>query len=136
MRFWVYLDLKTKRCQPNGETLMSLVQRKFDMQTRGSQGHAHDLFLHEWCDSALACTYRHHNQTTVLQEAVQDKRWPSIRKETTFPAGVNIVSPRQCASPYGLGMTDDLAGSTMWELLEHPRYSPDLLPRIFTYSLK
>ncbi|GFS04837.1 histone-lysine N-methyltransferase SETMAR [Elysia marginata] len=98
------------------------------MQTRGSQDHAQDVILHGWCDSALACTYRHHNRCTVLQEGAARQIQTCHSKETTRAVGVrHLVSPRQCASPYGPAVTDVLVGYK-WELLEHPRYSPDLAP--------
>ncbi|GFR64192.1 hypothetical protein ElyMa_000173500, partial [Elysia marginata] len=46
------------------------------------------------------------------KKVLQDKLRPAIRKKTTRVVGVrHLVSPRQCASPYGPGNDRRLAGT-------------------------
>ncbi|GFR79425.1 histone-lysine N-methyltransferase SETMAR [Elysia marginata] len=66
----------------------------------------------------------------VLQEGAARQTQTCHSKETTRAVGVrHLVSPRQCASPYGPG-SDRRFG---WLQVgtagqEHPCYSPDLAP--------
>ena len=120
--------LKQSGSQPNGETLMSLVQRKFDANKGLSRSYAHDLFWHEWCDSTLACTYRHYNQCTVLQKVLQDKLRPAIRKKRPGLLESGILFHHDNAPVHTARAVTDVLAGYKWELLEHPRYSPDLAP--------
>ncbi|GFR80642.1 U7 snRNA-associated Sm-like protein LSm11 [Elysia marginata] len=51
----------------------------------------------------------------------------SVYSSVSVPRSRHLVSPRQCTSPYSPSSDRCFAGYK-WELLEHPRYSPDLAP--------
>ncbi|GFS27099.1 mariner Mos1 transposase [Elysia marginata] len=86
----------------------------------------HMIFLHEWCDSALACTYRHHKQCTVLQEGAARQTQTCHSKEKTRAVGIRHLVHHDNAPVHTARAVTDVLAGYKWKLMEHPRDSPDL----------
>ncbi|KAK3727640.1 hypothetical protein RRG08_032600 [Elysia crispata] len=70
------------------------------------------------------------------KKVLQDKLRPAIRKKRPGLLESGILFHHDNAPVHTARAVTDVLAGYKWELLEHPRYSPDLVPVIFTYSLK
>ncbi|KAK3763689.1 hypothetical protein RRG08_057115 [Elysia crispata] len=128
--------LKQSGSQPNGEALMSLVQRKV-RRKQWSLKVMHMIFFDmngvilRW-PVPIGTTINAH---TTRRCCMTNSDLPFERNDPGCwsQASCFTTTMRQFIQP---GQYFRFLAGYKWELLEHPRYSPDLAPVIFTYSLK
>ncbi|GFR80544.1 mariner Mos1 transposase [Elysia marginata] len=70
------------------------------------------------------------------KKVLQDKLRPAIGKKRPGLLESGILFHHDNAPVHTARAVTDVLAGYKWELLEHPRYSPELAPCVFIYSLK